>query len=89
MEYLLKVQKAIAETEEISLLSGVKYIDGWVEAGEDLTYAITLSETATRQHIDFWTNELVTILDDDDQGYCDRMDEIYKLITEQEKENKK
>lgn len=83
MEYLFKVQKAIAETEGTPVASR-QYIEGWQQCGEDLTYAISLSETATRQHIDFWTNELVTILDDDDQGYCDRMDEIYKLIAEQE-----
>lgn len=86
MEYLLKVQKAVAQTENVESTK-IKYIEGWQQCGEDLTYAISLSETATRQHIDFWTNELVTILDDDDQGYCNRMDEIYKLITEQEKGN--
>lgn len=86
MEYLFKVQKAIAQTEGTPVASR-QHIEGWVEAGEDLTYAISLSETATRQHIDFWTNELVTILDDEDQGYCNRMDEIYKLIREQEKGN--
>ena len=86
MEYLLKVQKAIAQTENVESAK-IKYTEGWQQCGEDLTYAISLSETATRQHVDFWTNELVNILDDDDQGYCDRMDEIYKLITEQEKGN--
>lgn len=84
MEYLLKVQKAIAQTENVESAK-IKYIEGWQQCAEDLTYAISLSETATIQHIDFWTNELVSILDDEDQGYCDRMDEIYKLITEQEK----
>lgn len=86
MEYLLKVQKAIAQTENVDSAK-IKYIEGWQQCGEDLTYAISLSETATRQHIDFWTNELITILDDDDQGYCNRMDEVYKLITDQEMGN--
>lgn len=86
MEYLLKVQKAIAQTENVASAK-IEYIQGWQQCAEDLAYAISLSETATRQHIDFWTNELVTILDDDDQGYCNRMDEIYKLITEKEMGN--
>lgn len=88
MNYLLEVQKVISGTLLTSSPYHTKeYYNGWQQCGEDLTYAISLSETATRQHIDFWTNELVTILDDDDQGYCDRMDEIYKLITEQEMGN--
>lgn len=96
MEYLLNVQKAIAQTEDISLLSGVKYIDGWIEAGEDLTYGIGLgSEHAVMQTIGYWINPngcpfldaatLIDLNDEGDKGYHGRMNEIYKLIIEQEK----
>jgi hypothetical protein len=84
MNYLLKVQKAIAQTENVESAK-IEYIEGWQQCAEDLTYAISLSEVATRQHIDFWTNSLVSILDEEDQGYCDRIDEIYKLIEEEGK----
>jgi len=96
MEYLLKVQKAIAQTEYTSVLNGAKYIDGWLEAGEDLIYGIGLgSEHAVLNTITYWVNPndcqflraatLIDLKDEGDKGYYDRMNEIYKLIEEEER----
>lgn len=97
MEYLLKVQKAIAETEGTPVASR-QYIEGWIECGEDLTYGIGLgSEHAVMQTIGYWINPngcpfldaatLIDLNDEGDKGYHDRINAIYKLITEQERGN--
>ena len=80
MEYLLKVQKAIAETENIGTDSP-EYAEGWMEASEDLTYGCNLGETAVKECLGRWRELPDDEWDSSWQGYYDRMNAIYKLIT--------
>jgi len=90
MNYLLKVQKAIAGTTRV--FECEEYQQGWDESGSDLTYGVECgSEQAVRQQIAAWMIEPVSPYFEDldsasDQAYSDRTHEIYKLITEQENE---
>lgn len=86
MEYLLKVQKAITLTDNITTESH-DYAEGWIEAEDDLKYGISLgSDHAVMQQIliwckDDWLSEEAG-KENSDRGYCDRMKEINKLIEE-------
>lgn len=92
MNYLLKVQKAIAETV-VATADSQEYAEGWIEAGEDLKYGIGLgSEHAVIQTIGYWVNPtgcpfldaatLIDLNDNGDKGYHDRINAIYNLIEE-------
>lgn len=90
MEYLLRVQKAIALTFKPAPY-GVpdEYFLGWDEAEQDLKYGLSLgSDHAVMQQIKYWTDWsdplYVEVFNKNkgDQGYAARMKEIHKLIEE-------
>jgi hypothetical protein len=88
MEYLLRVQKAIAATEK-AFAPQDEYAEGWVECGGDLTYGISLgSGHAVMQQIKYWIDPVIdagnNLIPDDagDKAYWDRMQEIHKFIEE-------
>ena len=80
MEYLLKVQKAIAQTQKDDLTLDDEYFQGWIEAGDDLIYGCNLGETAVKECLDRWRELPDDEWDSSWQGYYNRMNEIYKLI---------
>jgi len=88
MTYLLQLQKAIAHTEQQEcvdvahkLPSGETkdYWEGWHECSLDLTYALSLGETACRQHLAAWTTDVVESTMD--HGYLQRIEAV-KLFME-------
>lgn len=81
MTYLLALQKAIAETDNLGPCwpEGDKYFTGWYDAGEDLRYSMTLSEQACREHIEHWITDPETVLAED-RGYLERILKINELV---------
>lgn len=85
MTYLLNVQKAIAQTEKFFAPSGGEYQGGWEQVKDDLTYAMSLGETATRQHMNLWLDPSLSFWHsatdpEGDRGYMERMKTIQLLL---------
>lgn len=85
--YLLNVQRAIAQTEKFFAPSGGEYQSGWEEVAIDLSYGISCgSEAAVECLMQAWSviepnNPYFEELDSDsDKGYCDRVKAIQLLM---------
>jgi hypothetical protein len=80
MEYLLRVQKAIAHTNK-AFAPLDEYAQGWIECGEDLSYGVSLgSDHAVRQQINNWVDITDDQWEDVWQGYYDRMAAINEFL---------
>jgi len=74
--YLLNVQRAIAQTEAIPEgCNFPEYRTGWEELSLDLAYAMSLGETATRQHLFLWNDDLL-LENAEEIGYLARVKAI-------------
>lgn len=78
--YLLNVQRAISQTEAIP--EGCDFRDyrtGWEELALDLAYAASLGETATRQHLFLWNDDLL-LENAEEIGYLARVKAIKRIM---------
>jgi len=97
MSYLLKLQKAIARTEQQECVDVAhklpsrptrSYWIGWEELAKDLTYAMSLGEHCTRTHLSLWTDEL-PLENDQEVGYLGRVKAIKSFMEGPENEKVK
>lgn len=78
--YLLNLQRAIAQTEAIPEgCDFPEYRTGWQELSLDLAYAMSLGETATRQHLFLWNDDLL-LENAEEIGYLARVKAIQLLM---------
>lgn len=85
---MLSLQRAISQTQEASsvevahkLPSGPtrSYWIGWDDLEKDLLYAMSLGETACKQHLSLWNDEL-PLENDTEVGYLARVVKIKSIM---------